>query len=142
MCTVPKHERLQKALGYLHSLPPAYSSIEAYKNLEKAVNLVEDEFLGRESYQPPKTFLDGRRTERIYMTLLESLHPVPGYSGVHILINKKEITLISRFGAIEIQYKVDEDKFGFKTHFESRTDKVIFIKNDGYGHGVWHEKNK
>lgn len=139
---VPKHQRIQVVLDYLYSLPPARSSLEAYMIFAKAINEVEDDFLGKESYSPPRTFLDGTKTERIYMTLFESMHPVPRYSGVHILIHLKEVVFISRYGAIEIQRKIEDDILGFKRHFETRNDCVMFTKPDANGDGVWSEKNK
>ena len=138
----PKHQRMQVVLDYLHSLPPASNALEAYLLIEKAIMDVEDIFLGKESYNPPKTFLDGTRTERIYMTLHESIHPVPKYGGVQILVHAKEVVFISRYGAIEMQRKHEDDKHGFLTPFEKRNESVLFKKNDAYGDGVWHQKNK
>ena len=138
----PKHQRIRVALDYLHSMPPSSNALAAYHLLEKAIREVEDAFFGKESYDPPKTFLDGTRTERIYMTLQESIHPVPKYSGVQILVHLKEVVFISRYGAIEIQRKYEEDKYGFLIPFEKRTNLLLFQKNDAYNDGVWHEKNK
>jgi hypothetical protein len=138
----PKQHRIQVALDYLYSLPPAGTSLKAYELFTRAINLVEDEFLGQESWSIPRTFLTGARTERIYMGQVESLHPVPRYSGVDILIHVREVVFFSRYGAIEIQQKVADDRYGFKKHFEERTDLVIFQKPDSAGDGVWHTKNR
>lgn len=138
----PKHLRLQVILDYLQTKPPARSSLEAYKIFTDTINEVEDEFLGKESYNPPKTFLDGSKTERIYMTNPESFHNVPAYGGVQVLIHFREITFISRYGAIEIQRKVNKDKLGSLIPFKERNTEVIFKKLDAWGDDVWHDKNK
>jgi hypothetical protein len=139
---IPKGKRIRSTLDYLHALPPARTALEAYMLFAKAINEVEDAFLGADSYDPPKTFLDGTTTERMYMTLFESVHPVPRYSGVHALIHVKEVIFISRYGAIEIQRKNEDDTRGFDQHFSERKDLIMFKKADASGHGVWHKKNK
>lgn len=139
--TTPKQHRIKVVLDHLHSFSPARTALEAYAHFTQAINQVEDEFLGKDSYDLPRTFLDGTRTERMYMTLFENMYSVPRYGGVHILIHVREIVFISRYGAIEIQKKVEDDKFGFKQHFEERVALVIFKKLDAWGDGVWHQKN-
>lgn len=137
----PKYLRLQVILDHLSSMPPAHSSLEAYKMLNNVINEIEDEFLGKDSYNPPRSLL-GIYTKRMYVTNLESVFPVEEYSGVSILISSKHITFISRYGAIEVQNKLKDDTQGKGIPFKSRVDAILYRKHDAWGNDVWHEKNK
>lgn len=137
----PKHMRLQVILDHLQSVQPAHSALEAYKILSESINLIEDRFLGKDTYNPPRSLVNVH-TPRMYPTNLESAFPVAYYKGVHILLSSNHITLISRYGAIEIQNKVTGDKRGENVHFKEREHEVIFRKLDAYGDGVWCDKNK
>lgn len=126
----------------LQAYAPASSGLEAYAQLSEVINNTEDEIWGKEAWDLPRTFLDGRRTDRLYPILPESFHPVQGYPGVTILVSKIEVVFISRWGAIEMQRKDPEDKFGERMHFAYRSDRVLFTKSDAYGDHVWHDKNR
>lgn len=140
--SVSKCQRFQVILNRLAAAPALHTSLEAYKLLEVVINTVEDEFLGEDSYNPPRSLIVGfEKIERMYLTKLESMHPVPRYTGVSILLSHQHVTFISRYGAIEIQRKLREDKRGETIPFEARTELVIFQKLDAYGDPVWHPKN-
>lgn len=137
-----KAERLKLILENLKFERPASSGLEAYKILTDCINKFEDMVWGYESYTIPRTFLNGQRTDRLYTILTESFHSIPYYTGVTLLLSKVELVFISRFGAIEFQYKDMNDPFGEKIGFDKREDKVFFRKNDSKNEGVWHNKNK
>ena len=59
-----------------------------------------------------------------------------------LLLSRQELIFISRYGAIEMQFKDANDKYGEINHFESRRKNVFFEKNDSNGDGVWIDKNK
>ena len=140
--TVSKGERLQAVLDRLRYSPPAHTSLEAYALFEKIINQVEDEFLGPHTYNPPRSLLvDFENIGRMYMTKTESMFSIPKYTGVHILVNHREVVFISRYGAIELQRKLGHDKEGLIIHFEHRLEQVLLQKPDAWGHGVWHPKN-
>lgn len=138
----PRRDRFMAVLGEIDALPPAHSSIEAYGQISETLNVYEDEVFGRDHWFPPRSFLHGNRTERIYPIYPESFHPVPEFAGVTVMIAKREYVFLSRFGAIEIQEKVPGDEFGQTVHFKNRQDCILWKKDDAYGDGVWHEKNK
>jgi len=137
-----KDERLGLILVNLQSLNPASNGLEAYKLLSNAINEFEDQIWGANNYFPPRSFLHGNKTDRMYTIFTESFFEVPGYTGVSLLLSRRELIFISRYGAIEIQLKDDEDKYGDNIHFDSRKRNVIFKKNDSTDDGVWVDKNK
>jgi hypothetical protein len=138
----PRQERFMAVLSRVSLLPPAHSSLEAYGQLSEELNAAEDEVFGRDYWEPPRTFLDGNRTPRIYPIHTESFHPVVGFNGVTLMIAKKEYVMISRHGAMEVQSKIPDDLYGDLLHFSERNDHILWQKNDAYGDGVWHEKNR
>ncbi len=140
--TPSRKERLLQVLEQFKKLPPATNGLEAYKQFCELINHSEDVLWGKESWNPPRTFLDGSRTDRLYPIYPESFHPVQGFPGVTVLISKMEIVFISRYGAIEIQEKDPDDKYGTNNHFSERHHLCIFKKHDAYRDGVWHNKNK
>ena len=137
-----RYERLLEVLEYLRNLPGAKSGLEAYAQISNALNDFEDCVFGRNSWSPPRSFQDGNRTQRLYPILPENIFPVDGYNGVMLLLAKKELVFISRFGAIEIQKKCESDKYGALLHYKERSDTIVFKKTDYYGGGVWNDKNK
>ncbi len=135
-------ERLQVVLERLAVLPQAQNGLEAYAQMAGVINTSEDEWFGPGHWDLPRTFLDGRRTERLYPIMPESFHAVPDFPGVTLMVSKAEILLMSRFGAIEMQVKDPDDKFGDQVPFCARADRVMFVKPDAQGDGVWHDKNR
>jgi hypothetical protein len=134
-------ERLAVALQRTARLPPATTALEAYRQIAQSINDVEDGWWGQEHWQPPRSFLDGTRTERLYPIYAESFFPVEGFPGVTLLLAKRELLFISRFGAIELQCKQWNDALVKQVHYPERSAKVIFAKADVGGDGVWHAKN-
>lgn len=137
-----RRERVELILKRLSLLPPATSGLEAYKQLTETINQFEDEIWGKDSWHPPRSFIGGVSTQRFYTIFPESFFSVDNYPGVTILIGTKELIFMSRYGAIEIQNKVIEDRYGKDQTFHLRRDQVFFEKFDAYGDNVWHEKNK
>jgi len=134
--------RLLEVLEYLRNLPRAKTGLEAYSQLSNALNDFEDCVFGRCEWSPPRSFHDGSRTQRLYPILPENIFPVERYNGVMLLLAKKELVFVSRYGAIEIQKKCESDKHGTVVPYKERSNSVIFNKADYYGGGVWDEKNK
>ncbi len=138
-----KLARLKEIWNYLRQAPPASSSLEAFILYARAIDTVEDKYLGPHTYNPPPRIIPADyKTERLYITNYENIFVIPHYSGVQLLVHNDQITLISRYGAIETQQKVHEDKYGELMHFADRHDKVLFEKKDLWNHGVWEEKNR
>jgi guanylate kinase len=137
-----KSVRLKMIIENLKSLEPSNCGLMAYSLITKCINEVEDEIWGKNFYFPPRTFLNGSSSNRIYTIFPESFFKVPMYSGVTLLLSKRELIFISRFGAIEGQLKDSEDKFGEKIHFSERRNNVYFEKQDSFGDGVWVPKNR
>ncbi|MCW1908769.1 MAG: hypothetical protein KIH63_005515 [Candidatus Saccharibacteria bacterium] len=134
-------ERLQDILDRLALLPPAQNGLEAYAQMAELINTSEDALFG-DHWDLPRTFLDGRRTDRLYPILPESFFSVPAFPGVTLMVSKVEVVFMSRWGAIEMQTKDPDDKFGERIPFCSRFENVIFSKPDALGDGVWHDKNR
>jgi len=137
-----RQDRLLDALKVLSAAQPANNGLEAYAQLTLAINEVEDRVWSPSKWDLPRTFLDGGRTERLYVIQPESFFPVRGYPGVTLLLAKREVVFISRCGAIEFQWKDPNDPHGEKTHFAKREEKLFFERLDAVGDGVWHEKNR
>ena len=137
-----RKERLLLALSAWAMEPPATNGLLCYKQLTECIDKVEDQIFGKNHWDCPRTFLKGDRTNRIYTILSECFHSAPYYPVVSLLLAKHELVFISRFGAAELQTKLDGAVYGPKRDFDQRTDKVIFSKKDSFGHGVWHEKNR
>ena len=137
-----RRDRLLLVLALVADLPPACTGLEAYRQLATTMNDEEDGWFGSDTWAPPRTFLDGRRTERLYPILPESFHPVAGWPGVTLLLARREAIFVSRHGAIEVQDKREDDPFGERFPFPERTDRVLFAKSDATGHPVWHPKDR
>ncbi len=137
----PRQDRFMSVLARVSEMPACSNSLEAYGLLSRVLNSAEDEIFG-DHWEPPRTFLDGKRTPRIYPIHPESFHPVEGFSGVTLMIAKKEYVIVSRFGAMEVQTKIPDDLYGANLHFSERNDQVLWQKTDAYGDGVWHDKNR
>jgi len=134
-------ERLAAALRRTAALPPATTALEAYRQIAQSINDVEDRWWGPEHWQPPRSFLDGTRTARLYPIYAESFFPVEAFPGVTLLLAKRERLFISRFGAIELQRKQWDDALVEQVHYPERSADAIFAKADACGDGVWHAKN-
>jgi hypothetical protein len=134
-------ERLAAALQRTAELPPATTALEAYRQIAQSINEIEDSWWGPEQWQPPRSFLDGTRTARLYPIYAESFFPVEGFPGVTLLLAKRELLFISRFGAIELQCKQWNDALVEQVHYRERSADAIFAKVDAGGDGVWHAKN-
>jgi guanylate kinase len=137
-----KSERLKLILENVKLLDPSWSGLQAYKILTNEINKFEDHVWGMGTYNRPQSFLGGHKTDRLYTILTESFFDVNGYSGVTLLLSRQELVFISRYGAIEAQYKDEDDRYGEKIPYQDRIDKVFFRKADGWGDGVWNKKNK
>ncbi|MEI8130165.1 MAG: hypothetical protein WCG55_01520 [bacterium] len=135
----PKYQRLLVILDRLHNKQPAKDSLSAYKMIADTIIEVENEFFGPES---SNLHLSDPHLGRMTAPTLDNIFSVPDYNGVSILISTNQVTFISKSGAIEIQKKNREDKYGEIISFSQRTELVLFKKNDSSGHGVWHKKNK
>lgn len=133
---IGRSERLSYILENLRLYPEACSGLEAYKYLTEAIDKFEDRF-GVEPWSPPRTFLDGTRTSRMYTIFPESFLRVSRFPGVTLLLSKRELVFISRNGAIQIQDKDLEDLHGERVPFCDRKDRVIFDKVDSSGNDVW-----
>lgn len=134
--------RLVAALEKTAKLPPATTALEAYRQLAQSINEIEDGWWGPEHWQPPRSFLDGTRTVRLYPIYPESFFSVQGFPGVTLLLAKRERLFISRFGAIQLQRKRDDrDGRAQPERFADRSAEAIFSKDDAAGDGVWHAKN-
>ena len=136
-----KKSRLHFIIENIKSCRAASNGLEAYKLLTECIDNFEDIFWGRDYYNPPRSFLGGVATDRIYTILPESFYQIPNYSGVTLLVSVTEIVFISRFGALEGQLKDVNDVYGLVIPFEKRKDKILFSKNDAFGDSVWHSKN-
>jgi hypothetical protein len=147
MPTAPAHpvpsraQRLAAALQRTAKLPPATTALEAYRQIAQSINEVEDSWWGADHWQPPRSFLDGTRTARLYPIYPESFFAVDGFPGVTLLLAKHELLFISRFGAIELQCKEWNDALVERIHYPERSPDAIFAKADASGDGVWHAKN-
>lgn len=134
-------KRLASALQRTAELPPATTALEAYRQIAQSINEVEDSWWGPEHWQPPRSFLDGTRTARLYPIYAESFFSVEGFPGVTLLLAKHELLFISRFGAIELQCKQWNDAHVEQVNYRERSAGAIFAKADAAGDGVWHAKN-
>lgn len=137
-----KPDRLQAILAAIIELPSATCGLQLYAQMANLINAMEDKIWGREHWAPPRSFLDGIRTERIYPILPESFHAVSGYPGTTLLLAKRELIFISRHGALQVQRKVSDDPLGEVLSFDLRQAQVLMDKADANGHGVWHSKNR
>ncbi len=135
-------ERLKAILELVKTMQPAHNGMEAYKQISDILNHSEDEIFGSDYWQPPRSFLDGSRSDRLYPIYPESFHPVDRFPGVTMLFAKRELIFVSRFGAMEMQKKHEEDITGEIVPFDQRRDAVVWEKLDAYGSGVWHQKNQ
>lgn len=140
--SLTKKERLSLLFTSLDSEPPATSSLDAYRQISNLLNNIEDDVLGRDSWNPPRYYPPGENTERLYTIGADSIFPLKEYNGIDVLTSIGEITFISRYGAIEVQLKDKLDNTGNGTDYENRKKAVIYSKVDYQGDGVWHEKNK
>ena len=110
--------------------------------LSDVIDQSEDELLGPETYDLKLSREPLRNTgDRMYVTQLPDIHPIPRYTGVQILVAVRHVAFISRYGAIEVQGKLEDDKRGEIFKFEDRHEQVLFQKADAWGDGVWHPKN-
>lgn len=137
-----RKKRVSLILMELDALPLARSGLEAFRQISETINSFEDRFWGRESWNPPRSFLDGVETKRFYTIMTESFYPVEGFPGVMLLLGTKELIFVSRYGAIEIQSKDVSDPYGEIQAFWLRRNQVFFAKPDAYGHSVWNDKNR
>ncbi|MFO7561772.1 MAG: hypothetical protein R6X02_03960 [Enhygromyxa sp.] len=128
-------------LAQVAALPRAATGLQVYQQFAETLNSFEDEVWGRDCWAPPRSFLEGNRTNRLYPIFPESFHPVSDFPGVTLLLAKRELVFISRFGAMQIQRKQLDDRFGEQVPFRARGEHVIFDKFDTMGDGVWHPKN-
>jgi hypothetical protein len=90
-------------LAHLQVSPMCRSGLEAYRQLCDALNLVEDEALGPDSWLPPKSFVGQPFSTRMYPTYPESMLPVAGFPGVTALWHAREVAFVSRYGALEVR---------------------------------------
>ncbi len=133
-----KGERIRRLLAELDKQPPAASGLEAYAQMSNTLNHLEDA-LPDNPWAPPRTYVNGELTDRMYPSTTECFETVEGYPGVTVMVHTKEFIFISRFGAIEIQKDTGESEVDI--HFSTRSHAVIYKKPDAYGDGVWHDKN-
>ncbi len=133
----PKGIRIQEVIILLKTKPACTSFLEAYRLLNQTIMEVEDRYFG--PLPDEHQFHVGPHAHRMSVTSEDNIFPVVHYSKVKILLSTNHITFISEHGAIEIQHKDRNDRFGLTTHFNAR--KVIITKLDTENHTVWHEKN-
>jgi hypothetical protein len=107
---ISKSERLLRVFDLLRLGPPCRSGLGAYRQISEALNVIEDEQLGPDSWRPPKSFLGQPSSERMYPTYPENMLAVPGYPGNTALWHVSEVVFVSRFGAIEVRQR-DERAF-------------------------------
>ena len=137
-----RQDRVNLILKKLNVLPPARNGLEAYRQISETINHFEDMIWGKESWNPPRSFLGGVATRRFYTTFTESFFSVENFPGVTLLLGTKELIFVSRYGAIEMQRKLHNDRYGKTKQFYLRHDQVFFVKLDAYSHSVWDEKNR
>jgi guanylate kinase len=133
-------ERLKYILDNIDMNEPARNALEAYKIITQAIDEFEDNF-SAEPWSPPRTYMDGSRSSRMYTIFPESFHDVPEYRGVTLLLSLRELIFISKNGAIEVQVKDTHDPLGERKHFKDRKHNVLFSKVDIEGNDVWHASN-
>ncbi len=137
-----KSHRLKLVFEDVADRNSARTALEAYRQVSDAVNRVEDMYFTSNHWQPPRHVGPGVVTDRLYPIAPESCYPVPDYAGVDLLVSVGECLFISRYGAIEVQAKDENDLFGERIPFQARHDRVTFTKTDYAGDGVWHAKNR
>lgn len=137
-----RRERVKLILTNLELLSPARSGLEAYKQISETINHFEDEIWGKEYWHPPRSFFGGISTQRFYTIFPESFFLIENFPGVMLLLGTKELIFVSRYGAIEMQKKLHDDRYGKVKAFYLRQDLVFFEKLDAYGDTVWNEKNR
>jgi hypothetical protein len=141
MAVLPtKQERLKRMFDCLQQLPPARTGLEAYAQISQLINLLEDQVLGIESWSLPRTYTNGKWTDRMHPSQPECFESVAGYVGITNMVHAKQFVFISRTGAIEMQYDTKESERD--VHFSVRTYAIIFKKPDACGRGVWDEIHK
>ena len=136
----PKSVRILRTIKIFEGFNPFSNGMMAYATLMELVNSQEDSVWGAEHWNPPRKFLKGEVTNRIYPTYPESFEDVPGFPGVVHLIHTKHSVFISRYGAIQIQ--LDNAMPVSVCFTETRPEYILLDKADIYGDGVWHEKNR
>lgn len=135
-----KGERLKAALAIVEGQAPCRNGLEAYRQISDALNQVEDESLGVDSWRPPRSFVGHPSSSRLYPTYPESMLALPDYPGNMVLWHAAEVVIISRFGAIEVRTRNGRS---FEELTQDDADQTVyFTKLDGYGDGVWHGKNR
>lgn len=134
----PKYARFRRVFDELSRCPAAASGLEAYAQLSNILNHAEDEIFG-DFWDPPRTYLNGETSERLYHSAPECFETIEGFPGVTAMVHVKEFVFISRFGAVEVQR--DTGQCEETIPFCTRDGAVMFRKLDAYGDGVWHPKN-
>lgn len=143
----PKEERLREALQQVAKMQPAPNALGAYRQIARALDRVEDSYLGAGSWSPLRYYPPGTRTERMYPIAPESFIDVPGWPGVTCLVSTGQYVFLSRDGAIEVVIKRPEDtgRSGFEAFICGRDVQVgslvAFRKPDYLGEYVWAPKN-
>lgn len=136
----PKSHRLAIMLKAYAKIPPFSNGMMAYASMMEMLNEREDVLWGEDHWSPPRTFLDGVVTDRIYPTHSESFQNIDGFPGVTHLIHTKHSIFMSRHGAVQVQ--LDNGLAAGDCHLEARSAFILLNKLDAYGDEVWHDKNR
>lgn len=129
-------DRLRAIFDLLATMEKCSNGLMAYKQLTDTINDFEDEALGVHTWSPPRTFLDGARSERLYTIYPESFFACGDDSQVTMLISLREIIFINSNGAIQVQEKLLQGHPDSCLKYADREKYVIFNK-EGIDGGVW-----
>ena len=132
-----KSERLGMAVELLRHEPRASNGLMAYKQLARALNEIEDRYLGDQHWAPPKSFFGGLKTARMYPAYPETFIEVEGFLGVTQFRHIGHVVFISRYGAIQIY-----ERSTIANLMPPYTAAALLDKLDIYGDQAWHEKNR
>jgi len=136
----PKGHRLKELFSLLRASRPARNGLEAYMLIANNLNMLEDSYFGMSNWSPPRTYITGAQTDRLYPPQPDNFEMVPGWPGVTNMVHTKEYVFISKSGAIEVQRDDGSSERG--NPYWKRRESVVFEKLDFNGDGVWSPQHK
>src|SRR5436853_576184 len=90
-----KGARLEMLISRLKHAPAVTNGLLAYKLISETLNDIEDVVLGKDCWDPPRTFVGGITSERLYPTCPESILPVPNKPNLAMLTHVGQIIFIA-----------------------------------------------
>ena len=141
MGIMPKRERLLRALQMLKAQPRLQSGLATYARLSALLNQVDDELVGAAEWYPPVSFDRHGPSVRLYPIAPESYRNVEQYPGVSAWLTRREVLYISRYGAIEVHAREEQDALSVRSLSADLTRECLFEMPDASGDGLWHPKN-